>query len=119
MTIVTSFIGLCSLLFLGHLLQMQEQILAHIVFQTYAQDMPVAVHDILEYDFDHVYTQKSQGVDEEQPEGLLLQQVVQHVTGHVGDGQVDGRDGHRTGHIQDEQSLMFLIVFDESFDQSE
>ena len=93
-----------------HLLQMIEQVPAHVIFHAHAHDVAPVVDEKLRAGPKRVQDGQDRDDGKEHPELAIRQRYIQNMANGAGEDQVNGRDERRAEHIEREQFPMRLIV---------
>ena len=99
----------------GQLLQMGEQVAAHLLLHLHADDMAVVLDEVVEQHTDDVQTQNHQAGNNDLIIEPVGDQIVEHFIGHHGVDHADDGDHQRCQHVQGEHELMRLVVSNKSF----
>ena len=99
----------------GKLLQMVEEILAHLRLHLNADDVPVILNEIAQKHTDHVEREDDHTRDDDGGIHLFGDVDVKHISRHDGVDHADDRDQECRQHIEQEHFLVGLVVFNEAF----
>ena len=99
-----------------HLVQMGEDLAAHIRLHTHTHNMTLELHDVLHPSLEAVDQQQNHRPDHDEIQLFVGNVVVDDGAGHHRVNQTAGRRQQGTEHVQREQFQMRFVVRNETFE---
>ena len=99
----------------GELLQVVEQVAAHLRLHTYADGVTVILHEIAQKHTQHVKRQHDAARHDDGGIHFVRDVFVEHLSRHDGIDHTDHRNEKRRQHIQGQHLFVWLVIGDESF----